>query len=305
MGLQIGFAQIEVRKFLDSSFAVDNSTLAILTPGDYDSADEIQSSISKDTTVLVTGAGSKIIYENPNPESGQIVLSFLNDDENPNLKRLEGYVFPDSKLTITGPKELRDYFDSPGLLLSEWQNMVEVIIKPLGADKLPVSANKWLTMERAVIQPNRNDSFSANPSKTELTITSVGGRDPGELALAVGAIDLSAPLDISAGATDKLVNLTIDGTLYSNINFGQSATTASSVITDAINNAVGQIIATVDGSGFLNITSFLLGGTVIVDDPSSGTSAFALVYNTGSPGDVVTGEQPRDIPIFRRGDVTA
>lgn len=67
---------------------------------------------------------------------------------------------------------------------------------------------------------------------------------PGTPAQFLSSIDLTAGVDLSAGATNKGIRLTIDQTQYDNINLGMSNATSRSQIITAINTAVGYTAAT-------------------------------------------------------------
>ena len=303
MALKIGFAEIHFEPFLNENFDLDPAKKIILTPYEFDTADEVTSTVSKDTTTLVRGDGSKDVYENPNPESGVMTLTVLN----PVKDKLQDILFPDSIVTINGTKEKREIFDSPGAIHSTWQRECKVTIKPLDESKNPVTPNDWLIFPRAIVKPSIKDSFAQNPSKTELSIISLGGRNPGSEAVAVGNISLAAPIDLSTPAGGKGINITIDGTLYQDVSLGQSATATGAEIINAINNAIGTIVATIDVNNFLNISGFAPGGSVMIDDPSVGLSAFGLVFGVApitAPA-LFTGVPASYIPVQIRGDETA
>ena len=94
-------------------------------------------------------------------------------------------------------------------------------------------------------------------------------------------IDLSSGVDLSIDSLDKFINIEVDGILYQNINLGQSATTSQSDIVNAINTAIGKVIASIDGN-FIKLTG-LVGsqsiGKIRVLQPTTGTSAMNLVFD--------------------------
>lgn len=124
----------------------------------------------------------------------------------------------------------------------------------------------------------------------------------GTVATYTTTIDVSVPIDLSAGAVDKFINITIDGTLYANINLGQSATTSSASIISAINTAVGATVASVSGN-FIKIDGLIASanlGSVIIANPTTGTSALNLVFDavavspiTGTAATSPTGAVPQ------------
>jgi len=111
---------------------------------------------------------------------------------------------------------------------------------------------------------------------------------PGSVASYTSLVDASTTIDLSIGGTDKVFNLNIDGTLYENINLGQSATASRAEIMLAINTAVGQTVATPSGN-FIKISGLVgdaINGKVIISNPTVGVSAVALVFDdlfTGTP----------------------
>jgi len=301
MGLQIGFPEILIEKFSDSAFTIDPVNKLTITPNDFDSADESTGTVAKDITTLVRGSGGKEVFENPNESSGVFNMTLLN----PVADKMQEFLFPDSIKTIDGAKIKRELFDSPGQSLSEFDKMVKLTIKPLGPDKLPLPANNWLVLPRAVMVPTLTDSFSSTPGKTEVQIISLGGRDAGTVGIVTGSVDLLPSVDLSIGAP-QLVDVTIDGTLYPNIDVtgAAPASTTGTEIIDAINTAVGTIVATLDTSDFLVISGITAGQTVIIDDPTAGTTAFVNIFGGVAPA-TNTGTAPFNIPVQVRGDETA
>ena len=186
--------------------------------------------------------------------------------------------------------------------------MCKITVKPLGPNKLPVNANLWLVLPRCIMAPALTDSFSATPGKTEIQIVSLGGRDPGTVGQLVGVIDLTPSVDLSVGAPNK-IDVLIDGTLYPNINVTgaiPAATTAQEIL-DAINTAVGVIVATLNASDFLVLSGLTPGQTVTIDDPSdASTSAVLKIFDAAAtPPESDTGNAPFDVPVQIRGDETA
>lgn len=103
----------------------------------------------------------------------------------------------------------------------------------------------------------------------------------GTPAYVISTIDTSAGVDLSAGATNKLINVEIDGVLYSNINLGQSPTTTRASIIAAINAATASTRAIVSGN-FIRINGIVgssTSGKVRILPPTSGTSAMNLVFD--------------------------
>lgn len=298
--IELGFANLHLTPFSDDLFTKDLVRQYLLEPDRIDSADEVTVALEKAIETLVTGSGSKVIYTVPNPESGIATVPTLLplDDQ------LFKLVFPDSIKTIDGAKEKTEVFDKPGILLSKWQTMVHAQFRPLDDEGNELGANTWVTFPLAIIKPAFTESKSTTPGKSELQIISIGGKICGSVGRVTGTIDLSSPIDLSTGATDKLLDITIDGGLYANINLGQNAATTGTEIIDAINTAVGFIVATIDSNNFLQVDGVKSGLTVIVDDPTSGSSAMTAVVGLAAPASN-TGTPDYRVPVYVRGDETA
>lgn len=99
-----------------------------------------------------------------------------------------------------------------------------------------------------------------------------------------GAVDLAAsPIDCTSlpGGKALAFNLTIDGTLYENINTGTTdASYNNADLVSSINTAVGSTVAAVDaGSGNVTITGTIGSttyGEIVIEDPTD-----TVTYNSG------------------------
>ena len=296
--IELGFANLYLTPFLNEQLVKNLVQQYLLEPDRIDSADEVTVALEKQIETLVTGSGSKVIYTVPNPESGIATVPVLL----PLDSQLFKLVFPDSVKTIDGAKERTDVYDKPGILLSKWQTMVHAQFRPLDDEGNELGANTWVTFPLAIIKPAFTESKSATPGKSELQIISVGGKICGTVGRVTGAIDLSVPVDLSGA--DKLLDITIDGSLFANVNLGNSAAATGTEITDAINTAIGFVVASIDTNNFLQVDGIKSGQTVIVDDPTAGTSAMTAVVGIAAPA-ANTGTPDYRVPVYSRGDETA
>jgi hypothetical protein len=105
--------------------------------------------------------------------------------------------------------------------------------------------------------------------------------DSGSVATYLSEVPITSTLDLSVNASDKLINLEIDGVLYQNINLGSASATTKANIVSAINSAVGKTVASESGD-YVKIDGLIASanvGSIKITNPSSGTSALALVFN--------------------------
>lgn len=299
--INLGFANVYLTPFSDANFTKNLAKQFIITPSRIDAADEVIVNVKKEIETLITGSGGKVIFTVPNEESGIATIPVLA----PLAEPLLDLVFPDAVKVIDGSKTKTELFDRPGLLLSEWQNMVHVEFRPLDAKGIELPPNNWSYFPLAIIKPDFTDSKSASPGKVELQIISIGGEKTGCPGEIIGSVDLSANVDLSAGATDKLVDLSIDGVLFANINMGQNAVTTANEILDFINEAVGFIVATLElTTNFLKIVGIQQANTVILDDPTAGVTGFVAIFGGAAPA-TNTGTATTQVPVYGLGDETA
>jgi len=86
------------------------------------------------------------------------------------------------------------------------------------------------------------------------TITFIG--TPGTVANVTTTVDGTSNYDLSLGATDKSIRISIDGTIQE-INLGQSAAKTRAAVISDINTAFGYTAATTSGN-FILISGFLV-----------------------------------------------
>jgi hypothetical protein len=124
------------------------------------------------------------------------------------------------------------------------------------------------------------NTFNINTGAYNITFSGASGT----LASYTSNVDVSAGvnLDPESDAQNKGIDLTIDGVLYKNINFGNSSTTTRASIISAINTAVGQTVAYVSGN-FIQIRGLYADttlGQVKISPASSLGSAVRLVFDS-------------------------
>ena len=107
----------------------------------------------------------------------------------------------------------------------------------------------------------------------------------GQLKLVLNSSDLGATIygdkSTFAGASGDLLKLTVDSIVYDDIDV--SAKTTVSQVADAINTAVGRVVATVNGSGYLVIASPTANANaciIIADGTNAGQPCVAKLFET-------------------------
>lgn len=121
-----------------------------------------------------------------------------------------------------------------------------------------------------------------NVATGQYNITFAGAS--GTLASYISNVNVSAGVDLNPDndGQDKGIDLTIDGVLYKNINFGSSSTTTRASIITSINTAVGQTVAFVSGN-FIQIKGLYADttlGSVKIAPASNLGSAVRLIFDS-------------------------
>lgn len=103
---------------------------------------------------------------------------------------------------------------------------------------------------------------------------------PGVYATVTTDVDFSSTIDLSLGAVDKYIKMTVDDSIAT-VNLGQSATTSRASVITAINTAIGFTCASISGN-YIAITGRRGNGTsqVVIEAPTSGTSALTSVFSS-------------------------
>jgi hypothetical protein len=158
-----------------------------------------------------------------------------------------------------------------------------------GSYQLKVGGVLKASVEASGIITGADATGTLNLTSGAYAITFAG--TPGTVASYTTLIDFSSPIDLSSGSKNKAINITIDGTLFENIDLGNSTTTARTDVITAINAALGYTSASISGN-FIQIVG-LLGsatlGEVTISDPTdliTYDSALTLVIDSTAVGSV-------------------
>lgn len=122
------------------------------------------------------------------------------------------------------------------------------------------------------------NSFNVADGSFDITFSGASGT----VASYLSSVSVSSPIDLSANNTDKGINLTIDGVLYRNINFGKSSSASGSAIVSAINTAVGSTVASLE-SNFIRIKGLVASsssGTVKLSPASNLENAIPYIFDS-------------------------
>ena len=143
-------------------------------------------------------------------------------------------------------------------------------------------------------------SGSVDLTTGDFTITF--GGVVGTVASVTTTVDGSSNYDLSLGATDKSIRISVDGTIQE-VNLGQSAATTRAGVISAINTAFGYTVAATSGSNYIAI----YGGrgtttaSVSVSAPLSGDSALTLVFSNTGLALTGTGTNPTgSVPLYNQ-----
>lgn len=149
----------------------------------------------------------------------------------------------------------------------------------VGVNEIPVSVNtntNAITSTASAL--TGTNTFNVASGTYDVTFAGTIG----SVATYTSQIAISSTVDLSTDSTDKKINLKIDGTLYQNINLGQSASTTKQNIVDAINTAVGSTVASIS-TNFIKIEGKYASnsvGSISITAPTVGVSAIPLVFDT-------------------------
>lgn len=151
-----------------------------------------------------------------------------------------------------------------------------------GSYKLYSGTNLKDSTESSGVISGSDATGTLNLSNGALSLTFSG--TAGTPAIFNSTIDLTLGVDLSIGGKPKACKITIDQTIFDNINLGSSASTSQSAIITAINTALGYTAATAIGSAYIRITgrygSSSLGQIIIAPPTDTITydSAVNLVF---------------------------
>lgn len=169
----LGFGILELTPFSDDAFTLDTPNKVTITLEDQDAEDEATCEFAKEVETLIRANNAKEVYTKPNKKAGMMTLNIIN----PIRDEVIALALPDSQKIIDGvtpTKTKIEIYDTPGLVLSEWQNSFKAVFKPVGADQVALGAQYWTTFPRAVIIASFKGSASAKPAKSKLEVLSCG-----------------------------------------------------------------------------------------------------------------------------------
>lgn len=169
----LGFGILELIPFSDDAYTLDTANKVTISLADQDAEDEATCEFAKEVDTLIRANNAKEVYTKPNKKAGMMTLNIVN----PIRDEIIAIAMPDSQLIedgVTPTKTKLEIYDTPGMVLSEWQNSFKAIYKPVGADQEPLGAQYWTTFPRAVLIASFKGSASAKPAKSKLDILSVG-----------------------------------------------------------------------------------------------------------------------------------
>lgn len=101
----------------------------------------------------------------------------------------------------------------------------------------------------------------------------------------VNSINVVDGINLQIGLVDKLINLSIDGVLYQNINFGQATGTQITDIVNIINTKVGYDCASIYNTNYIQLVGKSANanyGNIQILPPSSGQSAVSLIFDSSN-----------------------
>ena len=149
----------------------------------------------------------------------------------------------------------------------------------VGGNEIPVSVNTNTNVITSTASAlTGTNTFNVASGTYDITFSGTIG----SVATYTSQVSIPSTIDLSSGSVDKRINLKIDGTLYQNINLGQSASTTKQNIVDAINTAVGSTVASIS-TNFIKIDGKYASntvGSISITAPTSGISALPIVFDT-------------------------
>lgn len=169
----LGFGILELTPFSNDAFTLDTGNMVTIGLDDQDAEDEATCEFAKEVETLIRASNRKEVFTKPNKKAGLMSLNIIN----PIRDEVIQIALPDSQKivdAIDSTKTKLEIYDTPGLVLSEWDKCFKAVYKPVGADQLPLAAKYWTTFPRAVLIANFKGSASAKPAKSKLDILSVG-----------------------------------------------------------------------------------------------------------------------------------
>jgi len=277
MGQIVQYGTITLTKYADADFNLSTNpadSIQIVKANLDSDVDNIIFNLTRPTATKNTGAGTTLMYSTPGGEA-KAEVNVYEDADRAVYDFLYGLAFPDSLLNDDGKFE---HFTQPGVDYTEFTNVVHFDFVPISTEELP-DESKRIVIERAVVVLEESQKMG-QPNSIKASFMGQGGLRKAEL---VTLADLSSPIDLSVGGTNKFVSMTMNGQTI-DVDFNQEAVTTRDDIKDIINDA---FIATVAFNSVtptpdtLLLKSTVFGAPIVLEDPSVGTSGLLLIFGFG------------------------
>ena len=286
MGNIAQYGTITLTKFANADFdlSVLPADQVVIRKVNLDSdIDNIVFQTANITASKNTAAGTELRYTTPGGESKSLI-NFYEDPSRKVYDFLYSLASPTSVLNAEGKIE---HYAEPGIDFTDFRNICNYKFVPVDVDENP-DESKSVVIPRTVIIMEEAAKMG-QPNTMPVTFMGQGGE---RLALMIGTADLSSNVDLSSGATDKLVKITMNGLSF-DVNFLQDVATTLVSIISAIDTAFSASVAS-DQGGFLQLKSTLFAAPIIVEDPDVGASGLSLIFGF-SERTVVKGTEPKII----------
>jgi len=264
------YGNLKLIKFTDLDFTLATLPASIRTIRKLNMDSDVDAVMFKNTRPISkknTALGTTIPYSTPGGES-LMQFNMYEDADRDIYNFLYTIASPDSYLNADGRIE---HFNQPGVDYTDYTAQVRAEFTPITVEEVEIPSKK-IIIDRGMVNINEELKLG-QPNSFQVTVEGLGGP---KKALLVGTADLSAPIDLSTGGTDKIIKISAEGVTIE-VNFGQLASTSGAVITAAIDAAFGVAIATIDANDFLSVQNTLLGAPVVFDDPDTGASGLTLI----------------------------
>lgn len=270
MGNIAQYGTITLTKFANADFdlSVLPADQVVIRKVNLDSdIDNIVFQTANITASKNTAAGTSLRYTTPGGESKSLI-NFYEDPSRDVYNFLYSLASPTSVLNADGKIE---HYAEPGIDFTDFRNICNYKFVPIDVDENP-DESKSVVIPRTVIIMEEAAKMG-QPNTMPVTFMGEGGE---RLAIMLGSVDISGTIDLSSGATDKIVQITMNGLVF-DVNFLQDAATTGAAIIAAIDAAFSATVATIQGT-FLQLKSTVFAAPIIVEDPLVGASGLSAIF---------------------------
>ncbi len=264
------YGRLKLIKFENSDFDLSTSPADTVTIRKLNMDSDVDAIMFKSTRPVSeknTALGTKIPFSTPGGES-MMQFNFYEDEDRAIYNFLYLLASPDARL-INGKIE---HFNQPGVDYTDFKAQCRAEFTPVSVDEIS-DQTKLILIERAIIVIEEGLKLG-QPNSIVVMVKGIGGA---KKTLLAGTVDISAGIDLSAGAVDKLIKMEING-VEKTVNFGQSAATSSVAILAFINAAFTPDTPASEVATFLQLDSATFGAPIIVDDPDTGVSGLTELF---------------------------